>query len=119
MVVSYDDLFDREFGENAIDVIKAIIATADQMLSERDTLGTMFEIHTKDIEHVRGSKWEPDEWLFNECLTKCFKDEDCSECFKCLKKTKGDRSKCANPDCFECDDCMAACPKEFSSKRYV
>ena len=116
VVVYYDDLFDNEFGEKSYGIIKAIVATAGQLLSEKGTLGTLFEIDKKHIQHIKESKWEVNEWqIFEEkCVMDCFKTKPCKECKKCEKSEKGNPKGCEIPkkceaDCTRCFGCAYSC----------
>ena len=90
VAVYYDDLFDDILGGDSQDKLNAIVAVADQMLSEKQTLKTKFEINIMHIAHARGHKWEPKEWDIKESeVEECFRE--CPTCLNVLK--------CANEHC--------------------
>ena len=90
VAVYYDDLFDDILGGDSQDKLNAIVAVADQMLSEKQTLKTKFEINIMHIAHARGHKWEPKEWDIKESeVEECFRE--CPICLNVLK--------CANEHC--------------------
>ena len=83
VVVYYDDLWDDSFGRDSKDKLEAAVAVADQLLSEKQTLGTMFEINIVDVLHAEGHKWEAHESMIPEpsnCMKKCITCEALNEC---------------------------------------
>ena len=92
VAVYYDDLFADVLGGDSLDKLNAIVAVADQMLSEKQTLRTKFEINIMDISHAMGHKWEPREWDIKESeIKECFR-----ECPTCM-----DVLKCAGEHCIQ------------------
>ena len=93
VAVYYDDLFVDVLGGDSLDKLNAIVAVADQMLSEKQTLRTKFEINIMHISQARGHKWKTAEWGIKESEVKeCFR-----ECPICLDVLKCSKEHCKPP----------------------
>ena len=116
MVVYYDDLFKELFGQASDEKLEAIVAVADQLLSEKQSLGTLFEIETIAFQHAEGHKWETHEWMMieeSDCMKSCKTCESFGNCVKeagCMQPffPPSICSPNVNPPTFseECQNCM-------------
>ena len=118
VAVYYDDLFADVLGRDSLDKLNAIVAVADQMLSEKQTLRTKFEINIMDISHAMGYKWETTEWELTESeIKECFKEcPTCLDVRNCVKEHCIPPKPTSNPvpvtpspecqNCFTNDDGM-------------
>ena len=74
VAVHYDDLFYSQFGQASKKNIKAILKVNEELLSDKESLGTTFKVDALDIQHMRGSKWLPTKWEIpelSECEKRC------------------------------------------------
>ena len=141
MVLYYDDLFKDSFGQASDEKLEAILAVADQLLSEKQSLGTIFEIETIATLHAEGYKWETNEWMISEdseCLKSCKTCESFDNCAKeadcmpsmmppsiCSPNTKPPTfsEECQNcmtsDDAAQCLQCRMACVQAGEGPMFV
>ena len=84
IAVYFDDIFFDQFGRNSKENVRAILDVAQQLLSEKETLGTQFQLDVMDIQHARGSDWMSSNWgteMPSECMNRC--DSKMNEIYIC------------------------------------